>query len=270
MRSLLADRISEVNERGEKALGIFITSGFPNLEATVPLLQTIDEAGADFIELGMPFSDPLAEGVPIQKSSQIALESGVTMQDTLRFAAEFRKTSETPLVLMGYGNPILQYGINNFYSDARSCGVNGVILPDVLPDMASPFYRAAQANKIDVICLISPTTSAERMKKIDRLSSGFVYAVSVTGVTGADLGDSKPILDYLRQAKQNVSRNPILVGFGIKSGADVRKMTPDIEGAIVGSALVTMIGDLWADSSLQSSERLDRVKSFVRELKSDS
>ncbi len=270
MRSVLADHILEISRRGEKALGIFITSGFPNLEATAPLLQAIDEAGADFIELGMPFSDPLAEGIPIQKSSQLALESGVTMQDTLRFAAEFRKTSETPLVLMGYGNPIMQYGISNFYSDARSCGVNGVILPDVLPDMASPFYRAAQANKIDVICLISPTTSADRMKKIDRLSSGFVYAVSVTGVTGSDLGDSKPILNYLKQAKQHISRNPILVGFGIRSGADVRKMTPDIEGAIVGSALVRIIGDLWADSSLQSSERLERVKSFVRELKSDS
>lgn len=266
--SSLGTHLRSIIESGDKALGMFITSGFPDLDATPDLLKAIDAGGADFIELGMPFSDPLAEGIPIQRSSERALEAGVTMKQTLQYAADFTSQSDTPLLLMGYGNPVMRYGISNFFRDARSSGVQGVILPDVLPESESPFFRAAAQNGIDTVCLVSPTTPAARLDRIDNLSSGFVYAVSVTGVTGSDKGDAAPILEYLQRARETVTRNPLLVGFGIRSAQDVRTMVAEADGAIVGSALVSMVAESWAESGLSRSERLDRVQAFVRELKS--
>lgn len=264
----LGTHLQSVLDRGEKALGLFMTSGFPDLEATPDLLNAIDRGGADFIELGMPFSDPLAEGIPIQRSSARALAAGVTMKQTLQYASDFTSESDTPLLLMGYGNPVMRYGISNFFKDARSSGVQGVILPDVLPDPDSPFFRAAAENGIDTVCLVSPTTPAARLAHIDHLSSGFVYAVSVTGVTGSDKGDAAPILAYLRQVKETVRLNPLLVGFGIRSARDVRAMVSEADGAIVGSALVGLVGECWDNPDLSRSDRLDRVEAFVRELKS--
>jgi len=265
--SRLSKHISDLNANGEKALGIFVTSGFPNLEATAEILHAIDEGGADFIELGMPFSDPLAEGLPIQGSSQKALAAGVTMQDTLRFAASFREKSDTPLVLMGYANPIMRYGISNFFKDARSSGVDGVILPDVPPETDSVFFQAARSEKIDMICLISPTTPKARIEMIDQMSGGFVYAVSVTGVTGSDIGNKDAIGEYLKNAHSHVSRNQLLVGFGIRSASDIVSMARDVDGAIVGSAVVTMIDELWENATMTNAERLLAVQSFVGDLK---
>ena len=264
----LKDHIAKLKDSGEKALGIFVTSGFPNLEATPDILQAIDDGGADFIEIGMPFSDPLAEGIPIQRSSQKALAAGVTMQDTLQFAASFREKSETPVVLMGYANPVMQYGISNFFKDARSSGVNGVILPDVLPETDSPFYLAARKEGIDLICLISPTTPPKRMKKIDQLSSGFVYAVSMTGVTGLEISRTDPIGEYLKEARSHVTRNHLLVGFGIRTAADVNEMARHVDGAIVGSALVDLVDKLWVDDTLDHKRRIRGIIDFVNDLKS--
>lgn len=266
--STLKARIEQVRQAGHKALGMFITSGFPDLTATPDLLRAIDAGGADFIELGMPFSDPLAEGIPIQRSSERALAAGVTMKDTLRFAAEFTAGSDTPLVLMGYGNPIMRYGIDEFFKDARSSGVQGVILPDVLPAPDSPFFRAATENGVDTICLVSPTTPPKRAERIDALSSGFVYAVSVTGVTGTDKGDTQPIVDYLRRIRPSIVRNALMVGFGIRSAEDVRSMAAETDGAIVGSALVNLVSACWDNPDLSRSQRLAEIESFVRDLKS--
>ena len=265
--SNLRNHLQQLADRGEKALGMFVTSGFPDLDATPDLLQAIDEGGADFIELGMPFSDPLAEGLPIQRSSARALAAGVTMKDTLAYAASFTSSSDTPLLLMGYGNPIMRYGISNFFRDARSSGVQGVILPDVLPDPASPFFKAAADHEVDTVCLVSPTTTPSRLERIDALSSGFVYAVSVTGVTGLDTGDKDPILAYLRRIREQIRQNPIMVGFGIRSAADVRAMVGAADGAIVGSALVNHVAAQWDDASLDRATRLARVTQFVADLK---
>jgi len=265
--SNIARHIRSVVGRGEKALGIFLTSGFPDRASSLPLLQAIDAGGADFIELGMPFSDPLAEGLPIQYSSQVALSGGITMQDTLQIAKDFRASSETPLILMGYGNPILRYGVSNFFEDARSSGVNGVILPDVPPEEGSFFVQAAKSSGVDFISLIAPTTPSDRVTKIDEISSGFVYAVSITGITGADLGSKKPILDYLKHSKSLVKNNPLMVGFGIRTQADVVKMTQDADGAIVGSALVSLVRRLWEDNSLSLAERLLEIQTFIHDLK---
>ena len=267
MESRLSAHIRSVYATGEKALGVFVTSGFPSPEHTLSILKAIDEGGSDFIELGMPFSDPLAEGLPIQHSSQVALEAGITMRQTLETAASFSSQSTTPLVLMGYANPIVKYGISNFFRDARSSGVEGVILPDVLPELDSPFMEAARANHVDLIHLIAPTTPVERMKFIDSVSSGFVYAVTVTGVTGSELGSKQPIQDYLKMAAEIMEVNPLLVGFGIRSHADVVEMAQHTQGAIVGSALVSVIDTLWDDETLSPSERLEGIRAFVHELK---
>lgn len=190
------------------------------------------------------------------------------MERTLAYARAFTQDSETPLLLMGYGNPVMQYGISNFFRDARSSGVQGVILPDVLPDPDSPFFRAASEYGVNTVCLVSPTTPDARLDFIDELSSGFVYAVSVTGVTGTDKGDADPILAYLRHVKERISRNPLLVGFGIRSADDVRSMVSAADGAIVGSALVDLVGACWDNDAMPRDEKLATIENFVRELKS--
>ena len=265
--SRLRSHLQSLAARGEKALGMFITSGFPERNATPDLLRAIDAGGADFIELGMPFSDPLAEGIPIQRSSARALAGGITMKDTLAHAAAFTASSDTPLLLMGYGNPVMRYGISNFFRDARSAGVQGVILPDVLPHPDSPFFRAAVEYGVDTVCLVSPTTPKERLEHIDGLSSGFVYAVSVTGITGTDTGAKDPILAYLQRIGGIIRHNPVMVGFGIRTSDDVRSMVSAADGAIVGSALVDLVGDCWDDPALSPADRLAAVTAFVADLK---
>lgn len=267
MISRLADHLRSVNQKGQKALGVFVTSGFPTPEDSLPILQAIERGGADFLELGMPFSDPLAEGLPIQHSSSVALQNGVTMQKTLSIAAAFRNQSTLPLVLMGYANPVIRYGISNFFRDARSSGVDGVILPDVLPETDPSFSDASREHGVDLIHLVAPTTSESRVKQIDQASSGFVYAVSVTGITGAELGSKTGIMAYLERTASLVTKNPLLVGFGIQTHADATLMAKHTHGVIVGSALVKVIDTLFEDSTKSRQEKLDGISAFVRELK---
>ena len=265
--SRISDAIRHAVERRETALGMFITAGFPEPDATLGILHAIERGGADFIELGMPFSDPLAEGLPIQRSSARALGHGMRMRDTLALATAFRSESDLPMVLMGYSNPVLRFGLSNFFDAAHSSGVDGVILPDVPPEEAEPFVKAAEGSGLDVIMLISPMTSDERIRRIDRLSSGFVYAVSVTGLTGTSLGDADPISAYLKRARGLMASNPLMVGFGIRSRADVEKFGASADGCIVGSALINLVESLWDDDGTSEKERLDRVEAFVNELK---
>ena len=252
--------------RGEKSAGIFLTNGFPDPDATLPLLRAIDEGGADFLELGMPFSDPLAEGLPVQRSSERALRHGVKMRDTLRTAEAFRADSETPIVLMGYVNPIHRYGIRNFCRDARSSGVDGLILPDLPPEESELVEDEVRSAGLDLIYLIAPNTTDERMQAVDAQTSGFVYAVSVTGLTGSSIGATDAVSAYLRRARSNVTRNRLLVGFGIQSREDAVRYSEEIDGFIVGSALINLVERLW-DEGLDQEERLSRVKAFIEELK---
>lgn len=250
------------------ALGMFLTAGFPSRAHTLPVLKAIEAGGADFIELGMPFSDPLAEGLPIQRSSKRALEDGMTMQRTLDMAAAFRADSDLPLLLMGYANPLLKFGLGNFFKACRSSGVDGVILPDVPPEEAALFTDQASAHGIDFVFLVSPTTSNARMQQIDALSSGFVYAVSVNGITGLALGDADHTSAYLQRARTQIARNPLLVGFGIRSHEDVIRLSHHTDGCIVGSALVAQIEEWWDERPNASlDQRLNAVQSFVHQLK---
>jgi tryptophan synthase alpha chain len=255
--------------RGEsrKLAGIFLTNGFPDLKATLELLHVIDDAGADFIELGMPFSDPLAEGLPIQHSSSRALAQGVKMRDAFTTVEHFRRQSETPVYLMGYVNPIMAYGVSNFCRDAYSCGVDGLILPDLPPGSDSVGIEAAAGEVgLDMVFLIAPNASDERIRRVDEASTGFVYAVSVAGLTGTALGAHESVNAYLQRAKHLVTRNPLLVGFGIRDAADAQELSLHTDGFIVGSALVRVIDDLWNDASLTNSQRMEGVASFVSEL----
>jgi tryptophan synthase alpha chain len=218
----------------------------------------------------MPFSDPLGEGLPIQESSARALRHGVRLDDAFRTAERFRARSETPLLLMGYVNPIVRYGVSNFCRAARSSGVEGLILPDLPPDERHLVAEHAQEAGLAMVYLIAPNTPDDRIAEIDALTSAFVYAVSITGLTGSGLDDRlDAVAAYLQRARRLVRRNPLLVGFGIKTHADARRLSRHTDGFIVGSALVRLVERLWDDGALSGDERLAQVRRFAHTLKYD-
>lgn len=262
----LSRRLEALRDEDRKAMGIFLTCGFPSIGLTLPVLRAVDRGGADFIELGMPFSDPLAEGVPIQRSSAAALAGGTTLKTVLGVADAFRKESETPLLLMGYINPIHRFGVARFCRAAASAGVDGLIVPD-LPFESSDMLRSdAMAAGLDTVFLIAPNTSPDRIRSIDRVSSGFVYAVAFAGLTGDTIDTGDPFQAYIESARRSVS-NPLMVGFGIKSAADARRACRHSDGFIVGSALTVLIEEVWRDADLSAEDRLEHVERFVRELR---
>ena len=267
----MTDRIQRAFDacrtRGEKAMGLFITNGFPEPAATLPILRTIDEAGADFIELGMPFSDPLAEGLPIQHASERALRHGVKMADAFRTAESFRAESETPLLLMGYVNPILRYGADAFCRDAASAGVDGLILPDLPPEEADLIQSAADDAGLGLVFLVAPNTAEARVRLVDERASAFVYAVSVAGLTGTEINGVDGISAYLERMRGLVHNNPLCVGFGIRDHAAARQLSVHTDGFIVGSALIRLAEQLWDDVALSPGERLERLRRWTRELK---
>ena len=265
--SRLDDTFESLKAHDEKAMGLFLTDGFPHPEATVPILHALDRGGVDFIELGMPFSDPLAEGRPIQRASARALSHGVTLADTLRTVEDFREDSETPLLLMGYINPILAYGIEDFCRDAAAAGVDGLILPDLPPEESDRLCEAAASHALDLVFLIAPNSTDDRITAVDQRATGFVYAVSVTGLTGSDLDETPTVDEYLQRARRLVRQNPLLVGFGIKTHEDAMRLSKHTDGFIVGSALINRVSSLWDDPSCSKTERLDAVESFARHLK---
>ena len=263
----LTATLGACRQRSEKAMGLFLTNGFPEPATTLPILQAIDRAGADFIELGMPFSDPLAEGLPIQKASERALHHGVKMADAFRTAEQFRAGSETPLVLMGYTNPVLRYGPARFCQDAASAGADGLILPDLPPEEADLIEGAAASAGLALTFLVAPNTRPERVELVARRSTGFVYAVSVTGLTGSALGSQDAVAAYLRRTRALVGERPLLVGFGIRTPEDAARLAAETDGFIVGSALVNLAERLWDDASLSDAERLRQIGAFARALK---
>lgn len=263
----LQERLAACIQRREKAMGLFMTSGFPDLESTLPILREMDRGGADFIELGMPFSDPLAEGLPIQRSSERALQGGVRMKDTFRTAAAFCAESDTPLLLMGYANPIRQYGISAFCRDARTAGVEGLILADVPLEERLPFAGEAASANLASVLLIAPNTPDDRIREIDKAATGFVYAVSVTGLTGSGLGAIERVETYLKRARDMVHGNPLLAGFGIRTHEDAVRLSRHTDGFIAGSALIEKVETLWGDGSMSAKTRHDEIRRFVQALK---
>ena len=226
-----------------KALIPFITAGDPGLDATVPVMHALAAAGADVIELGVPFSDPMADGPTIQRSSERALARGVGIDYVMRSVREFRKRdAETPVVLMGYLNPVEIRGPAAFARLAAESGVDGILLVDLPPEEARDFRDAFEAAGVDLILLASPTSSEARIEMLRRLARGYLYYVSFAGVTGADRLDTGAAGERLRSIREGTDV-PMVAGFGIRDAASAAAMAVDADGVVVGSALVAAIGE---------------------------
>lgn len=238
----ISEHIEKINRSNRKALSIFLTAGYPAKENFVELALSVLENGADMLEIGIPFSDPLADGPTIQQSSQIALENGVNMKDVFSFCEKIKSKTDKPLVLMGYANPIIKYGTKNFCEDAMKSGAAGLIVPDVPIDEYESFYTNDFEN-FEKILLTTPASSDERIKEIDKKSEGFVYCVSVTGTTGTRSNFDEHVLKNLERTYSLVSRNKMLIGFGISSPENIKTFTPFCDGVIVGSAAIKKIND---------------------------
>lgn len=225
-------------QKKSSVLNVYCTAGYPQPNSTVPVMKSLQENGADIIELGMPYSDPLADGPVIQQSSHVALANGMTIKKLFEQLKEFRKNISIPVILMGYMNPVLQYGFEKFCADASAVGIDGLILPD-LPEFEFESAYGAIVKKygLDFIFLVTPETSDERIKKLDALSSGFLYAVSSSSTTGSNKG-MQDISAYIQRLKKMDLKNPVLVGFGIKDKASFDSVCRVADGAIIGSAYV--------------------------------
>ena len=224
---------------GHKALIPYLTVGYPTVKATLELAKWMARNGADIIELGIPFSDPLADGATIQASSHAALLNGVTPRTCLDVASSLRKSSTVPLIFMTYFNPVLHYGITGFCQDSRSAGVDGLIIPDLPPEEAREMQAECQAKKLDLIYLLSPNSTPERIAFVAEQSRGFIYLVSVTGVTGARNELSSDLGAFVGRVRK-ATEKPLCLGFGISSAEQARKAATIVDGVIVGSRLIQL------------------------------
>jgi tryptophan synthase alpha chain len=238
----------------------FLVAGDPSLEMTGKFIMEMERNGADIIELGVPFSDPLADGPTIQRASQRALEGGVSLVRILAFLRNLRQESAVPIVLMGYYNPIYHYGVERFVNDARTSGADGLIVPDLPPEEAKELIRAARGADLDTIFLLAPTSTPERIERIAEVSRGFIYYVSLAGVTGARKELASGIEESLSHIRRQTSM-PVCVGFGISTPEHVRHVGAFSDGAIVGSALVGLI-----EASMGNPECTAMVGRFIRHL----
>ena len=240
--SRIAARMQALASAGRKAVVPYIVAGDPWPEVTVPALHALVAAGADIIELGVPFSDPMAEGPAIQIGHERALQRHTSLRDVLAMVAEFRQgDANTPIVLMGYANPIEVMGADAFAAAAASAGVDGVLTVDLPPEEAEPLNKALKQHHIDCIFLIAPTTSETRAKQILDMATGYVYYVSLKGVTGAGHLDASAVAEQLAALKQQTSL-PVCVGFGIKDADSARRVARSADGVVVGSVLVDAMG----------------------------
>lgn len=239
----LSKKLLDLRKAGHKALIPYITPEFPVRGATVPVLHAVAKAGADIIELGIPFSDPIADGPTIQHSSHIALNNGVTVSGVLAAVKEFRRSSEIPIVLMGYVNPILRFGVEQFAVKAKEAGVDGLIVPDLPPEEAGELMQACKNNGLSNVFMIAPTTGDERIRMIDEASTDFSYCVSLTGVTGARTSLDNGTLDAFLARVKSAVKKPFVVGFGISTREHVQQIWRTADGAVVGSALINAMAD---------------------------
>ncbi|HTZ34282.1 MAG TPA: tryptophan synthase subunit alpha [Methylomirabilota bacterium] len=236
----IAKRFAELRAAGELGIVAYITAGDPTLETTLKFVLALAEAGADVIELGVPFSDPLADGPTIQRASERALKAGTTLAGVLELVRRIRKTSDVPLVLFSYFNPILQMGLEKFAKSAAEAGADGVLATDLTPEESGEYRKILQAQGLDTVFLAAPTSSDERMKIISAASTGFLYLISRTGVTGAKDSLSEELPALLRRVRQFTDL-PVAVGFGISLPGHVSVLGGLADAAVVGSALVAEI-----------------------------
>jgi tryptophan synthase alpha chain len=228
----------------ENILSVYFTAGYPRPDDTVPIITQLAEAGVDLIEVGIPFSDPMADGPVIQQSSAIALENGMTLRRLFEQLQDIRRRTDIPLIMMGYLNPIMQYGIENFCRDCARVGIDGMIVPDLpLADYLSDIKPVLDRYGLYCIMLITPETSEERIRLIDRSTSGFIYMVSTASTTGARESFDEKTLDYFRRIEGMKLRNPRMIGFGISNRTTFEAASKYAAGAIVGSEFIRTLGE---------------------------
>ena len=251
--------------QNRKALVPYITPEFPLRGTTVPLIVGLGKAGASLIEVGIPFSDPIADGETIQHSSHIAIQNGATIGKVLESVAEARRQTSIPIILMGYINPILRFGMDKFLHEASVAGVDGIIVPDLLPEESDEWRALSSKHALSNIYLIAPTTSDDRIRYIDSISTDFSYCVSVTGVTGSHtgFGETNVFEGFLRRVKENTTK-PFVVGFGISKREHVETVSRFADGVVVGSALLRHIEHEKTIDDVVRSGR-DFIASLIRE-----
>src|SRR6266542_5431315 len=258
--SRIAETFVRLKAEGRTALMPYLMVGFPERDSAVELAPALAAAGADLFELGVPFSDPLADGATIQRASERALANGVRLSFCLETVAALRARGvRAPLVLMGYFNPFLRYGLDRLAADAAAAGADGLIIPDLPPEEAAEFQSICRAAGLDLIFFVAPTTPDERIAEVARLARGFIYCVSLTGVTGArrELWEGLP--DFLDRVRRHTDL-PLVVGFGISTAAHVRQVGQHADGVIVASALINRLDDA------APAERTSVAVAYVREL----
>jgi tryptophan synthase alpha chain len=243
----------------EPILSIYFTAGYPNLNSTLDIAQALEEAGADFLEIGFPYSDPVADGPVIQNSSQKALENGMNIPLLFSQLKELRSRVTIPVLLMGYVNPVLQYGVENFCRSCAEVGVDGVIVPDLPMYEYEELYRGCfEKHNISNVFLVTPQTSEERIRKIDELTNGFIYLLSSSSTTGKNLAVSTDVETYFSRIHAMKLKNPAMIGFGISDKASFDKAAQYTRGAIVGSAFVRL---------LEQKDALQRIPEFIQSIK---
>jgi len=259
----MKNRINDLfNKKKDNILSVFYTAGFPTLDSTVLIADSLAKAGADIIEIGIPYSDPIADGPTIQESNKIALENGIKLSLIIDQVKQIRSRVDIPIILMGYINPVLQYGVERFATEAVAAGVDGVILPDLPMDVYIQEYKELfESLNLSNTFLISPTTSEERIRKIDAMSQGFIYAVSASSITGAkgDFVDEQ--IAYFKRLQAMNLKNPLLIGFGISNHKTFSIASAHGAGAIVGSAFIHVLKN---STDLQAD-----IPSFVASLRSN-
>tara|TARA_R110002073_G_scaffold57778_4_gene146671 strand:+ start:78585 stop:79349 length:765 start_codon:yes stop_codon:yes gene_type:complete len=243
------NRIQKKLQEDKKLLSIYFTAGYPNINDTVPIIEQLAKNGVDMIEIGLPFSDPLADGPTIQASSTQALKNGMTTEVLFNQLKSIRKTVSIPLIIMGYFNPILQYGVEAFCKQCQEIGIDGLIIPDLPVDVYNEQYKAIfEKYGLINVFLITPQTSVERIQFIDSISNGFIYMVSSASTTGAQTGFGEVQKTYFKRISDMHLKNPQIVGFGISNNETFKQATKDAKGAIIGSAFIKHLNDKGSDS----------------------
>ena len=263
MKNRIEQKFFELSKKQTKALSCFITSGDPTEKIFEKILFSLPHYGADIIEVGLPFSDPMADGPTIQKSSQRAIKSGININKTLKIISKFRENDlQTPIILMGYFNPIFQYGLNNFFSHGKRAGIDGLIIVDLPPEEDEEFYIEAERNKLSVIRLVTPTTDEKRLNKILFNATGFVYYVSITGITGTQAPNVANVSINLKKIT-TVTDLPVVIGFGIRSPSQASSMANISDGIVVGSAVVDLIKSSLDNDDNPTKQTLNSCLDFI-------
>ncbi|NRA91667.1 MAG: tryptophan synthase subunit alpha [Psychroserpens sp.] len=252
------NRIQQKLQEDKTLLSIYFSAGFPELDQTVQIIQNLEASGVDMIEIGLPFSDPLADGPTIQDSSTEALKNGMTTEVLFNQLKDIRKSVSIPLIIMGYFNPMLQYGMEDFCAKCQEIGIDGLIIPDLPVDVYDENYKSIfEANGLLNMLLITPQTSVERINYIDSISNGFIYMVSTASVTGSSSGFGQEQMDYFKRIADMNLKSPQIVGFGISDNETFTQATTYGKGAIIGSAFIKFL----------RSHGVDKIHEFVKSIR---